>query len=265
VSDVNSSIDAQKGDESRVPCSESETLPPGESITTDDKSAAKPRWQRFLESSGGTALITVLIGGLFGQYITASIQQKLKEREFQQSWLQTQGSQATTYYKEYLTEEQSVVRGAYEVVGTCISASEDLVILTRTEFDLRTYSGKAQQIVRKQKEDIRDRFNRCDDHWRDEREKWGLLMSFYHRGRPEIGQAWTAVRDDLTDFMACAREWNLSHLEPVSVDLARSACREAKAKVRVDLIGLSKALDATRSYAWEGWESPEKLKALLEK
>ncbi len=53
----------------------------------DQKQKEKLWWQRFLESSGGTALVTVLLGGLLGQLITSSVQVKQQEREFQQAWI----------------------------------------------------------------------------------------------------------------------------------------------------------------------------------
>src|SRR5437764_6648982 len=65
----------------------------------------KPLWQRFLETTGGAAVITVLIGGIFGQIISSSIQSSLKEREFQQAWLKERGDQALVANKEYLEKE----------------------------------------------------------------------------------------------------------------------------------------------------------------
>ncbi len=179
--------------------------------------------------------------------------------------MQAQGNQALLYYKEYLTEEQAVVKSTYEVAGKCISASEDLIILTGSEFDPDRYTGKPQLVIMRQREGTRERFNTCDAQWRDEREKLGLLMSFYHRSKPEIVRDWTSVQDDLTDFMWCARKWYLSHETAVDDATTRTACKDGKDKVRSDLHTLSKDLDAVRSYAWEGWESPENLKALLEK
>src|ERR1044071_8086338 len=69
----------------------------------------KPRWQRFLESSGGTAIVTTLIGGIFGAIISGIIQDGTREREFEQSWLKARGDQALVAYKEYLDKEQEVV------------------------------------------------------------------------------------------------------------------------------------------------------------
>ncbi len=52
-----------------------------------EESRSKPRWQIFLESTGGAAFITVLIGGLIagivGQWITNEYQKGMKERETQ--------------------------------------------------------------------------------------------------------------------------------------------------------------------------------------
>ena len=54
-----------------------------EILTLRDKARGdnpKPAWQRFLETTGGAALITVLIGGIMGSIITGLIQQGSKQR-----------------------------------------------------------------------------------------------------------------------------------------------------------------------------------------
>ena len=68
----------------------------------NEKAGEKPRWQRFLESTGGAALITVLLGGIFGSCITDSLQKGAKDREFQQAWLKSRGDLALFAQKEFL-------------------------------------------------------------------------------------------------------------------------------------------------------------------
>src|SRR6185503_4847747 len=74
----------------------------------------KPVWQRFLETTGGTALITVLIGGIMGSIITGMIQISAKNREAQQARLTARNSQAQVSYKEYLDKELEIVNRAFD-------------------------------------------------------------------------------------------------------------------------------------------------------
>ena len=91
-------------------------------------------WRLFLDSKVLVALVTVLIGGLFGQCISASIQNSLKEREFQQAWLKARGDQALQSHKEYLDKEQQIVLQAYDLIGKCLTAGRDLIDLTDADF-----------------------------------------------------------------------------------------------------------------------------------
>jgi hypothetical protein len=217
----------------------------------------KPWWQRFLESSGAAALITVLLGGLLGQLITWSIQKGLKEREFQQAWMKSRGDQALATYKEYLDKEQETVKRAYELIGNCISSSEDLISLTSSEFAPGTSVG-----IEKQRDSIRAEYNKTDIQWRREREQLGLLMSYYHRGRSEVVTSWHDVQSTVTRYNECAAQWYLDH--PNSTD-SSNACKNEREDLRLKLDKLRTNLEAARQYAWEGWESPEKLRSILEK
>jgi len=229
-------------------------------VRVEGEGYTKPWWQRFLESTGGAAMITVLIGGLLGQLITWSVQKGLKEREFQEAWMKARGDQALVTYKDYLNQEQEIVRRVYEIVGSCISVSEDLIDLTKLEFAPGKSIG-----VEKQRNSIRERYNTIDAQWRGEREKLGLLMSYYHRGRPEVAAAWRDLQDSVTKYNECAGNWYLDHPHPlIKVEVA-DACKNDRDDLRKRLEQLSASLEASRQYAWEGWESPEKLRSALER
>jgi len=219
---------------------------------------ARPRWQRFLESSGGTAVITVLLGGLLGQWINWSVQKGLKDREFQQQWMKARGDQALASYNQYLNQENEIVQKIYNLIGSCISASADLIILTSPEFAPGSHTG-----IEAQRTAIRDKYIETDSRWRSEREKLGLLMSYYHHGQPEVAKAWDEAQEAVTDYMDGARKWYMEHyMSPVDVS---RACEKEEKLLKDRLASLTKSLEASRRYAWEGWESPGKLREALEK
>lgn len=218
---------------------------------------SKPRWQRFLETSGGTALITVLLGGFVGQVITWSIQTSLKDREFQEAWMKARGDQALVNYKEFMTQETEVMKSTYELIGNCISASEDLIILTSPEFAPETFTGAT-----KQRTSLREKYNTIDGRWRSEREKIGLLMGYYHPNQPKVAAAWYNVQNSVSTYMDCAQRWYLEHLKPIQTG---EACKKEQENLRNGLKEFNTNLEQARQYAWEGWDSPEKLKATLER
>jgi hypothetical protein len=216
----------------------------------------------FLKTTGGTALITVLIGGLFGQIITCSVQNRLKEREFQQAWLKARGDQALVAYKEYLDKEQETVTRAYGLVGSCITASSDLIEITGTGFDPAKSEGNEPHL-KKQVDDIWSKYNEMDTQWGVEREKLGLLIGYYHHGRPEVYEAWGQVKESVTAYKDCAAKRYDEYLETRKLIDTTNVCQNEKQSLDQSLSHLTRTLDAARQYAWEGWESPKKLKSSL--
>ena len=238
----------------------------------------KPAWQRFMESTGGAALITVLLGGLLGQCITNQIQKgqkdrehqqavALKDREFQQAWLKARGDQALVAYQDYLKEEQEVVKRAYELIGNSISASDDLIAITRIDFNPYhpDYSREESKIISEQRITIKDKYIEASAKWRTEREKLGLLMSYYHKGRADVADAWRAAQESITEYMNFAKDWERAHEDAtLSKGEIDAVLKDKKVALQVILANLSKSLDQGRQYAWEGWDSIENLKATLE-
>jgi hypothetical protein len=202
-------------------------------------SGDKPRWQRFLESTGGAALITVVLGGLAGGIITHRYQQKSKEKEL-----------ALVAYKEYLDQEQETARRAYEIIGNCVSSSENLIILTSPAFDLDRFTGADRNEVKKKVVSLREQYNNSDAQWRSEREKLRLLFAYYHPGQPKIVESWSGVQQSLTDYMGCARTWQNQHPKATDDD-SRSACLDEKKALGTRLDDLSRSLQESRHYAWQ--------------
>jgi hypothetical protein len=198
------------------------------------------RWERFIESTGGAALITVLLGSIAGGYITARYQEGAKRRELE-----------LAAYNEYVKQEEAIVRKAYERIGSCISASEDLIALTRPEFQLSRFAGDDRVRVADQRGRLRERFNTADAEWRSERESLGLLMSYYHHGRPEVVEAWRAAQDAMTQYMSCARSWFVQHSASAAADdSVKGACAAEKELLRSRLDQLTRSFDASRVHAW---------------
>jgi hypothetical protein len=230
----------------------------------DAKNHSKHWWQYFLEPSVLTALVTVLIGGLFGGLITAMYQAAQKDREFQQSWLKTRGDQALTSYKEYLDREQELIRRAYALVGACVSASDRLAYQTGPPFRAEFIN---QPEVENQKNAIKKNFNQMNAKWLSEKEELGLLMNYYHPDHPGVIIAWRKVRDSVTRYTEWAANWNNDHQPPKpppGVQEIKDGSKPLYDALSSDLDELSKALESVRDYPWKGWESPQKMKTLLE-
>jgi hypothetical protein len=222
----------------------------------------KPSWQRFLESSGGTALVTVIIGGLFGTLISALVQYGASGREFQQAWLKGRGDQALVAYKDFLDKQQEIIKRVYDRLGTCISASEDLASLSKDVNQTKNYEGDQKTRVMKYRISVQDKYTQSEAEWRSERDALGLLMDYYHPRQTNVIAAWRDLKESMTKYMSCVEKW--SHDNPLSAE-TEDACKPEKDALVNRIDHLTSSLEINRTYAWDGWESPEKLKDALAK
>ena len=223
----------------------------------------KPAWQRFLETSGGTALITVLVGGMFGQFITWTFQEKAKEREFQQEWMKSRGDQALLSYKEYLDGEQELMKHAYELVGNNVAASEDLIEITGEEYAASDNPKTKQQMLETQK-----RYNAVNAQWRVEDKKLEMLMGYYHQGLPRMRGDWRELSGALSAYNECAsvwkKEWDDKRDEVPTPEDVKGACGKERDRLDASIDQLNSTQEANRQYGWKGWNSPEELHRALQ-
>ncbi len=226
-----------------------------------DQPHADFTWAAFLQSAGGAALITVAIGGLFGTLLTAMIQAGLKERDFQQSWLKARGDQAIVAYKEYLDGELKIVERTYGTSGRMVAATDDVISLSHPQFDPSRYPDSRQRDLFAQKAAIRHEFNLAQADWRKERGALGFLISYYHRGTPQVRDSWREVEAVIDRLSECVERWTLNHAGEYSTLLP---CQAERQSIDGKLLALSGGIEAVRRYAWEGWESPSVMRGLLE-
>jgi hypothetical protein len=220
-------------------------------------------WQYFLEPSVLTALVTILIGGIIGGYITSEYQRKQREKEAEQAWLKLRGDQALHSFKDYLVKEQELVKRAYSLIGNCISASDRLISQTG-----KAYSGTFlnQTAIDNQKVEIKRNFNSVTVTWQGEREEIALLMSYYHPKQQSVVSAWRKVQDSVNNFLIWAQTWNNNHQQPKPAP-DEQEITSARQPLYNDLLSalaeLSNALETDREYPWKGWQSLDELRSQI--
>jgi hypothetical protein len=216
---------------------------------------AKPPWRWFLESTGGTALLTVVIGGLFGQVISCNIQGQLKDREYKQAKMKAKSDQDLVTHTEYLHQELDTVKRAVELIGSSVAASEDVIAITGQEFAADpAYDKVKRERLRSQREAILNRFNEVTEQWRNEHEKLGLLVSYYFHDEAAT-QTWRDLQQSVTAYVNCAKTWYYDNSEvPVPVDYSL-ACVQESGSLRDKLTGLQLALAKARDSQRTGADS----------
>ncbi|HUS10021.1 MAG TPA: hypothetical protein VMZ30_06100 [Pyrinomonadaceae bacterium] len=226
-------------------------------------SGLKPWWQRLVESQGGTALITVVIGGIFGALISGIFQWGAKEREFQQSWLKARGDQAMVAYKDFVEKRAVVVEHLYQRIGSSVSSSEDLIELSKGKSTVRPgLDDKTREAILGARKTIVDKFDLSNSEWRNERDSLGFLIDYYHPDQKDVVTAWHGLKKSISDYLDCAAAWHESH--PIDDDTSK-ACPSERASLTKSLEQFTSTLGSARTYAWTGWESPEALRNALNK
>jgi hypothetical protein len=203
-----------------------------------------PSWIiELLGTTGGAALVTVVLGGIVGTIITSQWQDQLRKREL-----------SLAAYADYVKQEQEITKRAYELIGAGIAASDDLLTLTEAAFDLNRYDGDERKKVASQRESIRENFNTEDKKWRAERETLGLLMGYYHHGQTEVISSWQHAQDSVTGYFDCARNAYLN--QPTDPPAPERLCELERKEYRNRLAALNQSFERARVHAWEIFDPP---------
>jgi len=225
----------------------------------DKEEKQKPAWQRFLESTGGTALITVVIGGILGQWVVSSINEGMKKRDNNLAYVRAFNDRMADAARSDLTQEQEIIKRAYDLIGRAINDAQDLISITGEEFDPKLYSGKERADIQKQRDDIRAEYINLDKQWRNESISLGLLMSFYHEGDKEVLKAWRIARGDVDKYKDCAEDKLRKYEQSgnfFASDETDKLCATERDKITEDLDNFTVTLEKARLNSIEKWNKP---------
>ena len=191
----------------------------------------KPWWQILLESPGGAALITVLIGGLAVTLITGIFQSR--QRESDQERAQTQATLERLRAEDERMQKLRLesMTEALELAYQGIAASEDVISLS-TEALSNAPKG--------QRDGIRRKYIDADGEWRKQHAIKGFTLAYYHHSIPGFSEAWQTTDSSVTAYMDCAAQWVIAH--PFYENGLTTGCREERRVFDVRLGQLQQTL-----------------------
>lgn len=206
----------------------------------------KKWWNSFLEPAVLTALITVIFGSLAGGLITHFYQEGAKNRELQQ-----------VAYKDYLSQQQEVLKRTYSLLGICFSSTKRLIDQSNPIYYDENYldnlSDEDFEKLRQQDETSRRNFNEAYFKWVLEQTEVGLLIDYYHPNQPEVVSSWEKIQESTTAYMHCARDWTIKHGEDNPVrdnEEFKAACKQEFDAVKNHLTEMNVILKNVRRYPW---------------
>jgi hypothetical protein len=208
-----------------------------------DAEDISPSFLRLVESTGFTAVITVVLSSILAPLVVTSIQNN-----------RARSDQALTEYKQYLERQQETVNNGYVLIAKTVSASQDLINITKPEFQLE--SSADPQVLKTQKTGITEKFNSTLETWQVEEDKVGLLMSYYHYGQPDVLPAWRTTQRSVDEFIKCARDRYREYRNDPEVVNKPDNCQPKKDAIRTAIDKLAKNIESSRRYQWQQLEVP---------
>ncbi len=202
---------------------------------------------RFLQSNGGTAVITILLGSLLAPIVISFVQSSAAHND-----------QALSEYKQYLEHQQESVKETYDLVGGTIFATGDLIAITKPAFNPPPETkGIDRPALDKQVREIIANFNAAVKEWRVKKNIQGLLVSYYFYGQPGVLKAWRGAEQSIDNFVACAETRHENFWKNPSLVLQQpDECQSIKDKIEPTLESLAQSIEVSRRYNWQQFEVP---------
>lgn len=195
----------------------------------------KPVWLQVLESNVAVALVTVVLGGIIGQLIVTSVQEKNKQDE-----------QLLLEYKQDLDRQQDIVERAYGLVGQCISASQHLVELTYPINQVASVKKISQPQVMERRNSVAKRHTTLTEDWQIEGNKIGWLINYRFYNCPNLLPAWRKTQQSVDSLMTCSSNTYRKNFENPMATNDTNPCEPRIDEVESNLESFAQEVDLSR-------------------
>jgi hypothetical protein len=189
----------------------------------DASPPSRPKWLQLFESAGFVTVITVLVGGIAGSYITTTMQNKAKEREQQAAVLQIQHDRELASFNEHLDRERKIVDEMLSRLGGLVDSSRNLAELSREEWSEENKAPEERQRLARQKHEVVAKYNQATTDWDGNRLRLGLLLQLEHDNDAELFKAWRKTGEAAEAYSTCCDRWRMTRTK-VPAHEAQGAC-----------------------------------------
>jgi hypothetical protein len=201
----------------------------------------------FLLSGGGATILAALISGLFGTFITYFLQKRRFERERDQ----TVAAENRAKHSEELDKQREFFRSAYQLVGRCIAAGQDLIAIATPEFESKTPGPRQAQA----KEELRVAFDATEKFWKAERYSTSLLITLDHPDQDQIQKIWSEIDAAIASYFdVCKKIYNEYRVSRTLVTSQQKAAvkNDYENRIEVAMNNLKVEIEAARQSSDSG-------------
>jgi len=181
----------------------------------------------FLKSSGGAAVITILLSGFS---LTGWIHSLMKHHE------------------SFHENQRQTVLNALKLITQCKYASEDLIDLTGPNFDPNVYPG-----IDDQRASMKGNYNNCVKQWQEEEDTAELSITKYFQSEPTAINDWHKAKKSAVSYMNCANRWYLSHNRQVTD--TQYACLAENESLENEITRFNESTQVAQQCWWNRWLS----------
>lgn len=222
----------------------------------------------LLSSAGGTALVTVLLGGVVAQMISCDAQRRNQQREFNNGWLKARGDQALTARKEFVDGKHNSLDEILRTIGEVSAASEELIDITQPDFAIGSYKSKADidKVVSEQTR-VTTRFEKAEASWTPAQQRFSFEVAYYSRGNRDVLKSWGKLRDSVNALRKCASgiyiQWHKAGRGLATYRYNPDYCNAQQGEVDANAADLGQNFGVVNDQPWTGWDNPIALKREL--
>jgi len=192
------------------------------------------RLRIFLESAGGAAIITVIIGAIATHLITNSFQLRQAERDFANRVIESFSANKVALLNKAIEDRSLTLNDSLKAVGNVISKAESRIDIDGPAFAVRV-DDAAETVNKAQKIEIRREFNSAWENW--DTRKISLEVSIGLFVDDESSESWRVLAHNVDEFIQCANVHTPSEAD---------VCNSKNNAVRVDLQNFLSAVRASR-------------------
>jgi hypothetical protein len=184
----------------------------------------------FLTSGVMAAIVTVTGTAVVGNVVTNAYQLRAKQNDA-----------VLQYLRDKRSARDAAVNRALQIVGSYITAIEDLVQITSPDF--RSEGRKPAEVKKLDdwKATVQEAHDKADAEWRRERDTTRFTLAFQDTEGGQLQQHWSGLASSVDALEDCGRGWFMLHAygdEPFST----SPCAKQRESVNAAMDKLVSAL-----------------------